>query len=150
MYPRLDMVDRQIAGWMERYGHMIHRVSLGVFFAWLGVLKTFGVSTATSLIAHVIYWGPPEVIVPIIGWWEITIGVCLIIRPLVRIALLLLVIRLPGSLLALLLLLDVCFVHVPYAPTLEGQYLIKDIMLFSAALVIGGTIRFEKDPRVYH
>ena len=45
---------------------------------------------------------------------------------------------------------EAAIVGYPHAPTLEGQYLIKDIMLFSAALVIGGTIRFEKDPRVYH
>jgi uncharacterized membrane protein YkgB len=143
----LEKIDAQIAGWMEHYGHALHRYSLGVFFIWLGVLKTFGVSTATSLIAHVVYWGEPETMVPILGWWEVAIGICLLFRPLIRIALFLLAIRLPGSLLALILLPDICFFHVPYAPTPEGQYLIKDILLFSAALVIGGTVRIELEGR---
>ncbi len=33
------------------------------------------------------------------------------------------------------------FNYIPYAPTLEGQYIIKNIVLIGAALVIGSTVR---------
>jgi hypothetical protein len=33
------------------------------------------------------------------------------------------------------------FAHIPYAPTLEGQYIIKNIVLVSAGIVIGATVR---------
>ena len=140
----LEKIDALIAGWMEHYGHALHRYSLGIFFIWVGALKAYGVSTATSLIAHVVYWGEPKTILPILGWWEVAIGICLLYRPFIRIALCLLAIRLPGSVLALFVLPDICFVHFPFAPSLEGQYLIKDILLFSAAMVIGGTVRLER------
>lgn len=135
---------------MERYGHFIHRVTLGLVFVWFGTLKVAGVSTATSIIAHTVYIGSPKVTVPILGLWEALIGACLIIRPLVRIALLLLAVRLPGTLLALLIMHETCFQAAPWAPTVEGQYLIKDLMLFGAAMVIGGTVRSEPEPGMRH
>ena len=126
---------------MDRHGHGAHRITLGVYFAWMGLLKVFGLKTGSSPLAHTIDIGSPDVMVPALGWWKAVIGLTLIVRRLNRLALLLLAIRLPGTLLALLLRADVCFDHVPLAPTPEGQYLIKDLMLFAAAMVIGGTVR---------
>lgn len=56
--------------------------------------------------------------------------------PLHRLAVLLLLVRLPGTLLALVLLPEVTFAGSPLVPTPEGQYLLKDLALFGAALVI--------------
>ena len=86
----------------------------------------------------------------VLGWWEVAIGVCLIVRPLVRIAVLLLVIRLPGVLLAFVLKTDVCFYSFPFAPTPEGQYLIKDLVIFIATLAIVGAVHDERRPGHYH
>jgi hypothetical protein len=33
------------------------------------------------------------------------------------------------------------FTRFPYAPTLEGQYIIKNLVLVSAGLVLGATVR---------
>ena len=65
-------------------------------------------------------------------------------------ALLLLAIRLPGTVLAFLLLPDVCFEHVPFVPTPEGQYLVKDIVILFAAAAIGGTVLERSTPDRYH
>lgn len=150
MPPRLDRIDNGITWWMERYGHWLHRISLGLFFTWMGSLKISGVLTATSLLAQVIYWGTPETMVPLLGAWELAIGLCLLYRPLARVALLMLAVRLPGTLMALVLLPDICFSNAPLLPTVVGQYLIKDSLLFSAAIVIGGTVRREWHPHIRH
>ncbi|MCG8456443.1 MAG: hypothetical protein MI919_09185 [Holophagales bacterium] len=148
---RLEEFDSRLADWMEIWGHRIHRLTLAAVFLWFGALKVAGYPSATSLIAHVVYFAPPEIMVPTLGLWEIAIGICLAFHPLVRIALLLLAIRLPGTLLALALRADVCFVEFPFIPSLEGQYLVKDFLLLGAALVIGGTIREEQQkPGVRH
>lgn len=148
---RLEDFDRAVADWMERWGHRVHRLTLGTVFLWFGLLKVLGYESATSLIAHTVYFTSPEIMVPILGYWEAAIGVCLFFLPLTRLGLLLLAIRLPGTLLALVLRPDVCFVGVPLVPSPEGQYLIKDLLLFGAALVIGGTVREEhRRPGVYH
>lgn len=147
----LNPVDRRVTRWMERWGHRIHRYTLGMAFLWFGMLKVAGFTSATTLIAHTVYLGSPEQMVPILGFWEAAIGVCLLFLPLARLGLLLLAVRLPGTLLALALKLEVCFIVFPWVPSPEGQYLIKDFLLFGAALVIGGTVREEqRKPGVRH
>lgn len=143
---RLRELDDRIVRWMDRLGHPLHRVTLGIFFVWMGLLKQFGYSTGSSLLAHTIYLGSPEVMVPLLGWWEVAIGLALLHPATVRLSLLLMLIRLPGTFLALIFKSDICFDHVPLVPTQEGQYLIKDLMLIAAAMVIGGACRAAHKP----
>ncbi|MFG0326299.1 MAG: hypothetical protein ACF8SC_03400 [Phycisphaerales bacterium JB037] len=133
-------IDRRIEHWLYVFGHTTHPIALGLVFIWFGVLKLLGAQTATSIIATTIYFGDPKLMVPVLGAWEIAIGVCLVWRRLHRVALLLLAIRLPGTLLALILRADACFVEVPFVPTIAGQYIIKDLLLFTAAAVVGGYV----------
>lgn len=147
---RVREFDQWLTALFLRYANWLHRVSLGVLFIWFGLLKPLGHKTTTSILAHTVYWGDPETIVLILGWWEVAIGVCLLIRPLVRIAVLLLVIRLPGVILAFVLKPEVCFFSFPFAPTPEGQYLIKDLVIFIATLAIVGSTRLPDKPGHYH
>jgi uncharacterized membrane protein YkgB len=137
----LGPLDRRIAGWMRRYGHVVLRMALGVVFIWYGILKPFGLSPAAALVRKTVYFVPPDVFIPILGWWEVAIGVGLLYRPLNRVAIFLLFLQMPGTLLPLVLLPEVCFTHVPWGLTLEGQYIIKNAVLIGAALVVGGTVR---------
>lgn len=137
----LASIDSRIAGWMERYGFLILRISIAIVFIWFGFLKPLGVSPAEGLVRGTVYWVDPDFFVPFLGWWEVAIGVTLLFRPLVRIALLLLFLQIPGTFLPLILLPEVTFSHIPYGLTTEGQYIIKNLVIIGAALVIGGTVR---------
>ena len=142
-------MDPLIAGWMERNGIRLLRVSVGLVFIWFGALKTAGISPAQELVARTVYWLPPEAFVPFLGWWEVLIGVSLLIRPLARVAIALLFLQMPGTFLPLVLLPDVCFTSIPFGLTIEGQYIVKNLVLISAAIVVGGTVRTpEKDTRL--
>lgn len=141
---KFDDIDKQITKFMEKYGTISLRYSLGLVFIWFGILKPFGVSPAQSLVENTVFWFPSEVFVPILGWWEVAIGVGLLFKPLIRVALLLLFIQMPGTFLPLVLLPEVCFTNFPFALTLEGQYIIKNLILISAGLVIGGMVRHDK------
>ncbi|MGA1465977.1 MAG: hypothetical protein ACO363_09615 [Balneolaceae bacterium] len=136
-----DRVDPLIAGWMARNGVRLLRWSVGIVFVWFGGLKTVGMSPAQELVARTVYWFPPEVFIPILGWWEVLIGAGLLIRPLTRMAIALLFLQMPGTFLPLLLLPDICFTSIPFGLTIEGQYIIKNLVLISAAIVVGGTVR---------
>jgi uncharacterized membrane protein YkgB len=139
---QFDRIDRQIAGWMRRHGTMLLRISLGVIFIWFGALKFFdGLSPAESLVRRTVYWFDPDAFVPILGVWEVLIGAGLLYRPLIRGAIFLLFLQMPGTMLPLVLLPEVCFTAAPFGLTLEGQYIIKNLVLISAALVVGGTVR---------
>ena len=143
MQKLFDRFDPQISGWMERNGVRLLRISVGIVFVWFGALKTVGMSPAQELVARTVYWLPPEVFIPILGWWEILIGLGLLIRPLARMAIALLFLQMPGTFLPLVLLPDICFTAIPYGLTIEGQYIVKNLVLISAALVVGGTVRME-------
>lgn len=150
LWDRIRDMDDALIRAFTLHGHRLHRISLGLLFMWFGLLKPMGHETTTSLLAHTIYWGDPGVMVLVLGWWEVAIGVSLLVRPLLRVAIFLLALRLPGILLAFVLEMDVCFVSFPFAPTPEGQYLIKDLALFFAALAIAGTIGEESTEHRYH
>lgn len=64
---RVKEFDQWLIGLFLRYGHWLHRVSLGVLFVWFGLLKPLGHKTTSSILAHTIYWGDPESIVLILG-----------------------------------------------------------------------------------
>lgn len=150
MKSKLQTLDQILVTLFRRYGHRLHRISLGVLYIWFGLLKPLGHTTTTSLLAHTIYWGDPGHMVLVLGWWEVLIGLCLIVRPWVRIAVFLLVLRLPGILLAFLIEPGMLFFSFPFAPTPEGQYLIKDLTLFFASLAIAGSLEEESSPHQYH
>jgi hypothetical protein len=102
-----------------------------------------GHETATSLLAHTIYWDSPETMVLVLGWRDVALGAPMLSKPFVRVALFLLLLRIPGTILAFVLLLDLTFIEFSLAPTPEGQYLLTDPVLFFAAMAIGGSIRHE-------
>lgn len=145
---QFEHLDRRITTWMRRHGHYLERWAIGVVFVWFGMLKVLEYKSATSIIAETVYAGDPATTARLLGLWEAAIGLCLVIRPLARVAIALLVVRLPGTLLALVLKPDVCWTDVALVPTIQGQYLIKDAILFSAAIMIGGELRRDDQPTV--
>lgn len=146
MDKRLNEIDQRIAAWMDRYCQLLMRLSLGLIFIWFGILKPLGMSPEEELIRRTIYWLPHEFVFPVLGLWEVAIGVGLIYRPLLRLALLLLLLELPGTFLPLVLLPDICFTNFPFGLSLEGQYIIKNLFMISAAFAIGSKVRFQEDP----
>jgi len=142
-----SQLDKHITDWMARHGITLLRVSLGVVFLWFGVLKFFpGLSPAQSLAArtiHTLTFGmvPASVSVPVLAAWECVIGIGLITNLFMRATLLLLFVQMMGTITPIFLFPNEVFTVLPYAPTLEGQYIIKNIVLVSAGLVIGATVR---------
>jgi len=137
-----DELDIFITKFMSKWGITFLRYSLGVIYIWFGILKPFGLSPAQELVENTVYWfDNPKTFVPILGWWEVVIGLTMCIKPLIRVSIFLLFIQMPGTFLPLILLPEVCFSNFPFGLTLEGQYIVKNLIIISAALVVGSTVR---------
>ena len=140
-------LDTALTGWMARHGVLALRLSLGVIFFWFGVLKFFpGVSSAEVLAADTITrltFGliPGETAMPILAAWEVAIGLGLLTGFALRVTLFLLWTQMLGTVTPLFFFPERCFTIVPFVPTFEGQYIIKNLVLVSAGLVIGATVR---------
>lgn len=152
-----DFVDTRITNWMASYGIVLLRISLGIIFLWFGILKFFpGLSPAQDLATRtisVLTLGlvPPSVSILILATWECLIGLGLILGVFMRVTLLLLFLQMPGTMLPILFFPSEVFTQFPYAPTLEGQYIIKNLVLISAGIVLGATVRgggIVADPRI--
>ena len=140
-----DKFDKKITEWMGNNGLLILRVCLGIIFLWFGVLKFFkGLSPAEELVRNTIYFMDPDIFIPILALWESLIGIGLITGKYMRLTLLLLFLQMPGTALPLIILPEKVWTIFPYGLTLEGQYIIKNLVLISAGLVLGATVRGGK------
>ncbi len=139
---RFDQIDKRITFWMARYGLAIMRIGLGIVFFWFGALKLFpGLSPAEELVRNTTYFVNPNWFIPVLALWEMAIGLGLMLGRFLRLTLLLLFLQMPGTALPLVVLPEAVWTQIPYGLTLEGQYIIKNLVLIGAGLVLGGTVR---------
>jgi len=143
-------LDTNLPRWMARDGVILLRASLGVVYLWFGVLKFFpGLSPAQGLATRTmeaLTFGmvAPAVSLPALAALECIIGLGLLSGVLMRVTLLLMLGQMIGTVTPLFLFPGEMFLQIPYAPTLEGQYIIKNLVLVSAGVVIGATVRGGK------
>jgi uncharacterized membrane protein YkgB len=143
----LEPIDVRLTSWMAEHGVTITRIALGIVFFWFGVIKFVpGWSPAADLATRTIgrlTLGliQPAVALPLLAAWETLIGLGLLSARFLRATLALLFLQMPGTMLPLLFFPRETFIAFPHAPTLEGQYIIKNLVLVSAAIVVGATVR---------
>ncbi len=143
----LEPLDVRITAALARLGVPVLRIGLGVVFLWFGTLKFFpGASPAETLAARTIEQLSggaigPAVSLPVLATWESLIGLGLLAGRFMRATLFLLALQMLGTLTPLVLFPAETFATFPFAPTLEGQYIIKNVVLVGAAMVVGATVR---------
>lgn len=139
--------DRRITRWMAEHGVLFLRVSIGIVFLWFGSLKFFpGLSPADQLATDtidVLSFGliNTDTARILLALLETAIGIGLITGTFLRLTLLALFGQMLGTVTPLILFPDLTFETFPFVLTLEGQYIIKNLVLVSAGLVIGATVR---------
>ena len=137
---------------MRRSGVTALRVSLGTIFFWFGILKPLGISAAAPLVLNTVSWMPllsPNGWLAVIGWWEVAIGVFFLFQPTLRVAIALLAMQMAGTFMPLVLLPEITWQpgRIPFGLTMEGQYIIKNLLIISAALTVGGTVGRRRGDR---
>ncbi|MGH2600614.1 MAG: DoxX family protein [Dehalococcoidia bacterium] len=144
---RLDQFDSTIAHWSAQHSIALLRIGLGIVYLWFGVLKFFpGQSSAEDLAARTmdtLTFGlvPDAAAMPMLALLECAIGLGFLTGRFMRFTLLLMAFQMVGALSPLILFPGDVFSGDLYAPTLEGQYIIKNLVLIGGALVIGATVR---------
>lgn len=140
MTVHIASMDYNISAWMDKYCQPLMRISLALIFIWFGLLKPLGMSPEEELIKRTVFFFPPDLVLNMLGCWEVAIGIGLLYKPLYRVSLFLLLIELPGTFLPLVVLPDICFNSIPFGLSLEGQYIVKNLFLIGAAFVVGGKV----------
>ena len=78
---------------------------------------------------------------PFLGCWEMAIGVGYLSGRLLRVTVALMYLQMLGAMSPLVLNPSAVFASPPAVLTLEGQYIVKNLVLLAAAIVIGAKAR---------
>jgi uncharacterized membrane protein YphA (DoxX/SURF4 family) len=144
---RRDSIELAIHRWLVAHSIDLLRVSLGAVFLGFGFLKFFpDVSPAQKLVidtTSILTFDliPGSVAIVAVALLECIIGLWLLSGRALRGAIYLLVLELVGILAPIVLLGGRLFGGPHNAPTLQGQYVLKDVILVAAVLVLAVTVR---------
>jgi uncharacterized membrane protein YphA (DoxX/SURF4 family) len=134
----IERLDLFVTRWLRRWATPLLRVSLGVVFVWFGALKVLDVSPVSDLVADTVYWVDPGWFVPVLGMAEIVVGSLLVVGRALRVALLVFGLQMIGTALVFIVLPDIAFSDGnPLKLTVEGEFVVKNLVLLTAGLVVG-------------
>ncbi len=132
-------LDKKIIAWMRKNSIFLLRIALGIIFLWLGALKVFGASPVEDIIAATYPFLSPAFFLPILGVWEIVIGLGLLFKISLRFVLVLLWMQMAGTILAVPMAPSIFFRDGnPLLLTMAGEFVVKNFALITASLAIGG------------
>jgi uncharacterized membrane protein YphA (DoxX/SURF4 family) len=147
LHASLNDFDLNIARWLARHSITLLRVGMGVVFLWFGALKFLpSASPAEDLALRtigVLSLGliPTDLSRILLATLEVAVGTGLVTGRYLRLTLLAMALHMLGTLTPLILFPEEVFDLSLLTPTLEGQYIIKNVVLVGAGLVLGSTVR---------
>lgn len=143
---KMQGIDIKLIRFFRRIAEPSLRAGLFVVFFWFGALKVLGASPAAPLIGELFYKTPFHLLLPLetfillLGLFECLIGILFVIKGAERIALPLLAFHIITSAMPLFLLPQTTW-SAFMAPTLAGQYIIKNIVIVAAAIGIAARLQ---------
>lgn len=139
---KIKAAEAKIINWMSVNGIYLLRISMGVVFFWFGFQKFFpGVSSAEDIATRTIDFisfglVKSQYSMPILAAWESLIGLGFITGKYLKTTVVLLYLQMIGTLFPLFVFPEETFYMVPLVPTIEGQYIIKNIVLITGSMVV--------------
>lgn len=133
----LEKFDNEIIHILRGISVPLSRLALFIVFFWFGILKIIGTSPANPMVMDLMHKTLPfmtwDVFIVLFSIYEMIIGICFIIPRLERLAIVLLMPHMVMTMLPLIFLSDMTWQSF-MTPTLEGQYIIKNLVIISAAV----------------
>lgn len=124
---------------LERNNVWMLRWAFAIVYVWFGTLKPLGISPAHDLVESTLGWMSFKTIVPVLGFWEIIIGLMFLVPRLTKITLVMFMIHMLGTFLPMCLVMSSTYTSWPYGLTITGQYIVKNLVFLAAggALWVG-------------
>ena len=143
-YENLASLDKEIIGFLRTISRPLSHTAIFVVFFWFGLLKIFDTSPANPLVASLLERTFPIIafkdFIFFFGIYEMVIGITFLIPNLERLALFLLIPHMIMTSLPLFLLPAVTWQGL-FTPTLEGQYIIKNLVIIALAITLAAQIK---------
>jgi uncharacterized membrane protein YkgB len=134
--------DATLVGLLDRYGLTALRIALALVFIWFGALKVIDRSPVAELVAETVYWLPADAFMRFLGVWELVIGLGLLFGIGMRVVLALFFAQMAGTFLVFVMKPGEAFEDGnPFLLTVLGEFVVKNLVLIAAGLVLGSTVR---------
>ena len=131
----------------QRFAPTLLRLALAAVFVWFGALKLIGASPVYELIARTLPFLDPDLSVPVLGAVEVALGLALAVGVLPRVTLLVLAGHLAGTFLSFVTASELMWDANLFELTADGEFVTKNLVLISAALVLIGIHSRREDER---
>lgn len=132
----LARFDEALIGWLRKIHIPLGRTAIFVVFFWFGILKVLGFSPANPLVSALLEKTLPFItfgqFIVLFGLYEMLIGIVFLIPRAERVAIALLIPHMITTILPLIFLPSVTW-QAMFVPTLEGQYIIKNVVIIALA-----------------
>jgi len=139
-----QFIDELIIKFLKKIWEPFSRISLFIIFFYFGLLKVLNLSPASPLVEALLSKTLPFIsfafFLKFFGLFEMFIGILFLIPKIERIAILFLIFHMIIVVLPLFILPQITWQKF-LVPTLEGQYIIKNLAIISLALVIGAHLK---------
>jgi uncharacterized membrane protein YkgB len=140
----LEKIDSRAINFLRRIFIPSSRLALFVVYFWFGILKVIGASPASPMVLELLdktmpFMNPDTFLVGF-GLFEVLIGIFFLIPRLERLAIILLIPHLITTVLPLFVMQNAVWTNA-FVPTLEGQYIIKNILIVALAIGIAAHLR---------
>lgn len=127
---------------LQQFSVPLLRIAIGLVFVWFGALKVANVTPLADFVANTLPWFDRAWVVPLLGGFEIVLGLALLAGRFLTIVCAALVAHLTGTFLSVAMQPDVVFQHGnPLMLTTEGEFVVKNIVFIAAGLVIAARYR---------
>lgn len=143
--PRMTTLEQHVLTGLRAHSAQILRFSLGVVFLWFGVMKLMMNTPVTELLAATYTMLPVMETVIVLGVLEVFVAIGLLCGIFLRTTIAFTVLHLLGTFFTLALNPSLFFEPGQFwILTFEGEFIIKNVVLLAAALVIAGHQTHEK------
>jgi putative oxidoreductase len=137
-----ERLEQRIATLVRPVSLTMLRISLGLVFVWFGALKIANLTPVGALVAGTVPWLDPAWFVPLLGAVEVVVGIALIAGRRLTAVSCVMVAHLTGTLLVFVMQPHVAFKHGnPLLLTTEGEFVLKNVVLISAGLVLASRLQ---------
>lgn len=135
----LNFLDRILMSCARKGTVPFARFALFVVYFWFGILKVVGESPANPLVSDLLGKTMPfmtfDTFIVLFGLFEVLIGILFLFPRFTKFSIFLLCIHMITTVMPLFVLTGVTWSK-PFVPTLEGQYIIKNLLIIATALTI--------------
>lgn len=140
----MERWDKKVIRVAREHRYDVARFALFLVFFWFGILKVIGLSPANPIVVALLgrtmsFW-PSENFLVVFGLFECLIGISFLFKGLLRFVVPLVAVHLLTTVLPLVLLPDLAW-STPFVPTLEGQYILKNVLILATVFALVGHMK---------